>query len=58
MFRFGICPIGMRVTSVMDLISTTDTEFRQCEPDNHGRFFLDGVQLKLHVDVCTAFVAR
>lgn len=27
MFRFGTCPTGMRVTSFIVLISTTDTEF-------------------------------
>jgi len=27
MFCFGTCPTGMRVTSFMDLRSTTDTEF-------------------------------
>ena len=27
MFRLGTCPTGMRVTSFIDLMSTTDTEF-------------------------------
>lgn len=27
MFRLGTCPTGMRVSSFMDLISTTETKF-------------------------------